>query len=183
MRLMTARARAAARAGAPWVFLAEIETGPETVEHFWGGLGTLHYAGESWIGIGGIASISGLSSDAAVLVQTITLTLALDEATANAFSADLRGRMARLSIAFLDEHRQIIRDPVEILEMRLDTATQKTDNGTTSFQLVGQTGFTSLEQPSRLLWTNEQQQHDFPGDTGFDRMPGIVAKEITWGPA
>ncbi len=178
---LSARSLAAARRGDPDFILCEIDT-PNGTERYWSGLGPITWQGHPYIGTGGLASVSGLSSDATAFIQTITLSLALDATTANYTALDLKGYEARLYHGFLDAHYQIIPDPVLIAAIVLDVSTEKHEAGQVSIQLSGQTGFVTLEQPARLLWTQEQLAHDHPGVTGFDRMPGDAAKQISWGP-
>lgn len=181
MRPASQAVRQALKDGAPSVLLAEFDL-PGGVERYWSGIGRLDYDGQSWVGIGGVSAISGVASEASAFIQTITFTLAVSDGTRSALSEDLRGRDARVWLGLLDEHAQIIPDPIEIVHVQLDTATISISDGTQQITLTGQTAFYTLEAPSRFLWTNEQQQADFPGDTGWDRAPGNVAKEVTWSP-
>ncbi len=181
MRPATSQFKRALVEGAPSVLLAEIDL-PGGIERYWNGIGVLSYDGEEWSGVGGIASVSGLSSEASAFIQTVTFSVAVDEATNAAMEDDIRGREARLLFALLDEHGQIIPDPIEVSVVSLDTATLQVGDGARQISLIGHTAFYTLEAPSRFLWTNEQQDFDFPGDTGWDRAPGNVAKEVTWSP-
>lgn len=181
MRPMTREAAEAARAGWPEILLAEIET-PDGVEHYHSGIGPLEHGGITWTGTGGLASLAGVASEASVSVQQVTASVVVDEALSGLLADDIKALSMRVWIAFLDPHFQIVRDPVLIVDCPLDTATLKMEPGQRIISLVGNAGFYSLEQPPRFLWTNEQQQHDFPGDTGFDRAPTNAKKEVTWKP-
>lgn len=181
MRPATSAVRRAIKAGAPSVLLAYFDL-PAGEERYWSGVGALSYAGETWVGVGGVAGISGAASEASTFIQTVTFSLAVNEATRSALDQDIRGREAIVWLAFLGSEGQIVPDPVEIVRAQLDTATMQVGDGTRQINLVGQTAFYTLEAPSRFLWTNEQQQFDFPGDTGWDRAPDNVTKEVTWSP-
>lgn len=181
MRPCSAAVRAALRRNAPSVMMAYFDL-PGGAERYWSGIGTLDYDGATWLGVGGIASVSGLSSEASAFIQTITFSVAVDEALRTTLTEDVRGREAILWMGLLDEHGQIIPDPIEISRVQLDTAALQVSDGVQQITLVGQTAFYTLEVPSRALWTNEQQDFDYPGDTGWDRAPDNANKEITWSP-
>ncbi len=181
MRKHTAAVRQALRANAPSVLLAEIQL-PASTERYWSGIGNLSYDGETWQGLGGVSGISGVSSEASTYIQTVTFSVAVDEAIRAALLGDVRGGEAICWMGLLNEHAEIIPDPVEIVRIQLDTMTLTVGDGTQQVNLVGQTAFYTLEAPSRKLWTNEQQDFDYPGDTGWDRAPGNADREITWSP-
>jgi len=181
MRLASAAVRRAIKAGAPTVLLAAFDL-PAGVERYWSGVGVLAFDGWQWKGVGGVGSIRGVASEASTFIQTVSFSMAVDEGIAAALTEDIRGREAIIWLGFLDEHGQIIPDPVEIISAQLDTSTHQVSDGSQIITLVGQTAFYTLEAPTRVLWTHEQQQFDFPGDTGWDRAPGNTTKEVTWSP-
>lgn len=181
MRPASAAVKRAIKAHAPSIVLAYFDF-PAGAERYHSGVGVLEFGGHSWAGLGGLAGVSGVSSEASTFIQTITLSVAVDEAFKLAFDDEIRGREAVLWMAWLDEFGQVIPDPVEIVRIQMDTITRQISEGAQSINIVGQTAFFTLEQPSRYLWTNEQQQFDFPGDTGWDRAPDNTNKEVTWSP-
>lgn len=181
MRPLTHAVRNAIRNKSPTVQLAYFDF-PAGEERFWNGVGTLQYDGFAWKGLGGLASISGVSSDASTFIQTINFTLAVDAQTILTVEDDIRGREAKAWLAFLDDHGQIVPDPIEIVSVEMDIASHQIDGDQQRITITGQTAFFTLEAPARFLWTNEQQQSDFPGDTGWDRAPGNATKEVTWSP-
>jgi len=181
MRPASAAVKRAIKAHAPSIVLAYFDL-PSGAERYHSGIGQLAYDGENWSGLGGLAGVSGASSEASTFIQTVTFSVAVDEAFAPILDQDIRGREAILWMAWLDEYGQIIPDPVELLRVQMDTATRQISEGSQVITITGQTAFYTLEQPSRVLWTNEQQQFDFPGDTGWDRAPDNTAKEVTWSP-
>lgn len=181
MRAATAAVKRALANGAPSVLLAYFDL-PDGPEYYWSGVGRLSFDGHEWAGVGGLASVAGLSSEASAFIQTITFSVAVEDAFRAALSDEIRGREAILWFALLDEHGQIIPDPIEIAAVQMDTMTLQVSEGTQQITIVGHTAFYTLEAPSRYLWTNEQQQFDYEGDTGWDRAPGNTTKEVTWSP-
>lgn len=181
MRAATSEVKAAIANRQPNILLAEFDF-PWGVERFHSGIGTLQYGGHEWQGTGGLASVSGVSSETSAFIQTINFSLMVDESTLIAMEEDIRGREAVVWMAWLDEFNQVIPDPIEIVAAQLDVATHKIEGGAQVITLTGQTGFWTLSVPTRFMWSNDQQQFDFPGDTGWDRAPQNATKEITWSP-
>lgn len=181
MRNATAAVKQAIADRRPNILLAEFDL-PWGVERFHSGIGTLQHAGHAWQGAGGLASVSGVSSETSAFIQTINFGLMVDESTILAMEGEIRGREAVVSMAWLDEWGQIIPDPIEIVAVQMDVATHKIEGGAQTVTITGQTGFWTLSVPTRFMWSNDQQQFDFPGDTGWDRAPQNATKEITWSP-
>ncbi len=181
MRAATTAVKQAIADHRPTLLLAEFDF-PWGVERYHSGVGTLAYNGHNWHGTGGLASVGGVSSETSAFIQTITFNLAVDESTILAMEGEIRGREAVIWMAWLDEHGQVIPDPVEIVAAKLDVASQKIEGGGQVITITGQTGFYTLSAPTRYLWSNDQQQFDFPGDTGWDRAPQNATKEVTWSP-
>jgi len=82
----------------------------------------------------------------------------------------------------MDEQGAVVPDPIQIDETLLDTASVVTGEDLIStLILVGTSAIFDFRRPKTLGITHEQQQLDFPGDTGFDRVPTEVAdKQISW---
>lgn len=165
-------------------FLAEVDTA-QGLTHFWSGVGTLVWDGYSWLGLGLLGRISGMGETAEV--RTTETRYELSGITANTelskfLESPVRGRLARAWFAALDEKYQVIPDPIQIDETLLDTATVTTaEDLVSTLALIGTSAIFDFRRPKSLGITHEQQQLDFPGDTGFDRVPTEVAdKQVSW---
>lgn len=166
-------------------FLAEIDTPVYGLTHFWSGAGTLSYNGYSWIGLGLLGAIQGMGETAEVRTTETRYALAgiTDNTELHKFlEQPVRGHIAKAWFAVMDEQGQVIPDPIQIDETLLDTATVSTaEDLVSTLILVGTSAIFDFRRPKTLAITHEQQQLDYPGDTGFDRIPTEVAdKQISW---
>jgi hypothetical protein len=165
-------------------FLAQINTFYGIVR-LWSGLGTLAWNGFSWTGLGRLGRITGMGETAEVRTTETRYELSgiADFAQLSYFLGQpVRGYVARAWLALLDEKFTVIPDPVLIDKTILDTATiSMAEDGTATLVLVGTSAIFDFRRPKSLAITNEQQQLDYPGDTGFDRVPTEVAdKTVSW---
>ena len=165
-------------------YLAEIDCffGPQ---RFWSGLGTLSYGGFNWKGAGLLGSVGGVGETAEIrtnethyVLSGITDTVEIS----NFLTYPVRGYSAKAWLALMDENFRVMPDPILVDQSILDTASVSVaDDLTSTLVLTATSAIFDFRRPVGLAITNEQQQIDFPGDTGFDRMPTEVAdKVISW---
>lgn len=186
MRALKIEASAALEAKAARVaILAEFVLA--TTHRFWSGAGTLSYGGNNWTGVGRLGRISGAGETAEIRTTETGYELAgiSDFASLNDFiSAPIRGYRARAWLAFLDEGGVVIADPVLLDDSVLDTATPTfADDGTATLRLNATSAMFYWPKPVARYITHEDQQEDYPGDTGFNRIPTeVAAKQVAWTP-
>lgn len=165
-------------------FLAYIDH-PSGPYYFWSGIGSLVYGGNTYVGISKLGRVqaTGETSEVKTVDTSYQLLGASIDATAAAIIAQpIRGRIARFWFALFDEAWSIVSSPVLIDETILDHAVVSTgDDLTQVLSLNGTSAIFDFRRPARIAITNEQQQIDYPGDTGFDRIPTEVAdKTVSW---
>jgi len=165
-------------------FLAEVETSVGLTQ-FWSGPGTLSYDGKSWLGLGALGRISGMGETAEVRTTETRYELSgisNNTELAKFLNNPVRGLLAKAWFALMDDQNQVIPDPIQIDETLLDTATVLTsENMISTLILVGTSAIFDFRRPKTLAITHEQQQLDYLGDTGFDRIPTEVAdKQVSW---
>lgn len=165
-------------------FLAEIETAGGTVR-LWSGVGTLSWDGFDWLGLGRLGRISGMGETGEVRTVETRYELAGindNDSLSDFLDTPVRGYLARAWLALMDEDGAVIADPIQIDETVLDTATVSVQDDLSSVLiLTGNSAIFDFRRAKALGITNEQQQQDFPGDTGFDRVPTEVAdKTVSW---
>jgi hypothetical protein len=148
-------------------FLAKIDTFAG-FKYFWSGIGTLAFDGQSWIGLGALGRISGMGETVEVRTTETRYELSGisdNPALSDFLSEPIRGKIARAWIAFMTADFEVIPDPIQIDESILDVAAQHIGEDLLSvLSLIGTSAI-----------------FDFPGDTGFDRVPTEVAdKQVPW---
>lgn len=163
--------------------LAQVETATGS-KYFWSGAGTLVHDGQNWTGVGRLGRVSGAGETAEV--RTTETRYELSGVPVNddldAFLNDpVRGLAARAWLAVMDENFAVL-GTVQIDETVLDTAGVAIgEDGSAALTLTGTSAIFDFRKPVSAYITHEQQQADYPGDTGFDRIPTEVAdKKLVW---
>lgn len=168
-----------------YCFLAEVNTydGPT---YWWSGAGVLNYDGKEWLGAGLLGRVQGMGETAEIrVVETRYQLSGIDSENpelSKFLEQSVRGRIAKTWFALLDENYRVIDSPLQIDETILDTATTlDAEDGTSTLILTGNSAIFNYRRPRSLKITHEQHQVDFPGSTGFSRIPTeVVDKTVSW---
>lgn len=153
----------------------------------WSGLGTIQWDGFSWIGLGKLGRIQGIGETTEIRTSETQYQLAgvtIDATAAQIIAQPIYDREAKTWLAFLSENMAVLPDPILIDQSNLDYAQAMVDEDLRQWlTLFGRSAIYDFRRPTRIFITNEQQQFEHAGDTGFDRIPTeVVDKEIKWTP-
>jgi len=182
MRALTARTYAAIK-GTPVfpVVLVTIDH-PTAMLYLWSGTGPLVYGGNTYSGVGLFAGVEGVTSDSNIRIWEVQLFLSGVPADAlDAIETSLKNKACTIDIAFMDKERNVLPDLIRMAEPTLDAPIVAVDEGGLhTLVLNGQLGLWQLERILAVSWTTEQQQDVYSTDTGFDMIPELADKEVTW---
>jgi len=155
---------------------------PTAMLYLWSGTGDLSYGGNTYQGVGLFAGIDGVVSDTTLRIWEVQLFLSGVPSTAlDAVETSLRNKACTIDIAFLDERGAVIEDPIRMADPTLDHPVINVDeNGMHTLIIKGQLGLWQLERVLAVSWTTEEQQDTYPTDVGFDLIPLLADKEVTW---
>jgi len=167
--------------GWPRLLLAEIDH-PSGTFYGWSGLGILDYDGHQWTGLGVLGKVAPVKSSSELAIQEITFTLSgLRPEELALLDEVVQGRTGLLWLACLDPAGNVVRHPWLQLDATLDYQSFNTsESGEVSVQVVGHSGFRTLERTLDEVWSPEDQKSRFPDDTGLDDLPFLQNQEITW---
>ena len=181
-RMMTHRMAQALKARAPLAQLAWIDH-PSGEIRLWTGIGDLEYAGHTWTGAGVLGSVGPISYSRELSVQDVTLSLrGLKAEDTVRLSSDVRGRRAQTWLACLDDG-QVVPDPMQTLDLVCDYQSyQISDDGQATVSIIAHTAFYTLQRAVNEVWSDQDQQLHFPGDTGMALIPELQTKELQWTP-
>jgi len=164
--------------------LCELDLPGGAIERLWSGAGTLTWNGNPYYGLGKLGKISGAGETAEIRTTETTYQLSgiVDAEALNNFILNpVRNGVATAWLAFLDEDEQVIANPVIIDQSILDTAAVlEGEDGTSTLALRGTSDIFDMKRPRGRYVSNEQQQADYPGDTGMDRVPGLANRTVSW---
>lgn len=165
------------------IILAEIEH-PDGTVNVWSGIGSIDWDGKTWIGLGLLGRIGADAETVNIKVQTVTFDLAgVAQENLRFLETSAQGRNALFRQAFLYDDGRIIPNPLfrySGIISHIESA--EDENGTYTISVVTSSALGNVRRSVALSWTHEQQQEEFPGDTGLDRIPQLTDKEIIWTP-
>jgi hypothetical protein len=157
--------------------LVEIDH-PAGIVRVWSGVGSLIWNGNTFKGIGALGKIEGIGETAEVRTSETRYSIASPKLDASALTIAMqspRGRLARTWLALLDLNWQVIDSPILIDESIIENLESQIDEtGEQVLSLNATSAIFDFTRPPAFAVTHEQQQVDFPGDSGFDRIPTEV---------
>lgn len=153
----------------------------------WTGNGRLNAGGEVWDGIGQLGAISGLEQaingeapEASFILSGIDsqiMRLARDE-----FEAKAKNRMVRVYVQFFRQDDDVPLDqPFPIWAGRMHAPLFNiAASGAREVTMTAESLFTLRSRPNFSMYTDRDQQKRFDGDKGFQFVPLMRNKLVTW---
>lgn len=159
----------------------------------WTGIGDVSFAGEEWIGIGGVdgdgnaACIGSLDTigegtDGSATGIKVTIVGISPEHREHLEAQALRGSQFRVYFGALNETRQIVQAYKLLTRARLDSY-QIVDGDTLSVIVTGESRMIDQRRPAIKRYTDAYQQRKYPGDRFFEYMPQLPSIPILWAKA
>ncbi len=168
------------------LFAIELEISDGTLR-FWNGYGniTMTAGGSSKVftGAGDFLGISPISESSTLQMQGINILLTGIKSSliSSILSAQYTNRDATLYMGLFNTSGSVIGDVYTLFKGKMDVC-NITENGETSnISLNVESRLIVFELPKERLYTLEDQQIDFSSDLGFEFIPELQDKEITWG--
>jgi len=168
------------------LFAIELEISDGTLR-FWNGYGniTMTAGGSSKVftGAGDFLGISPISESSTLQMQGINILLTGIKSSliSSILSAQYTNRDATLYMGLFNTSGSVISDVYTLFKGKMDVC-NITENGETSnISLNVESRLIVFELPKERLYTLEDQQIDFSSDLGFEFIPELQDKEITWG--
>jgi hypothetical protein len=142
---------------------------------------TVTWSGNDWIGAGAITALQPI--DESVSPQAAALAIqfsGLQPTLVEQIMVDhYQGRPATVWLAALDGSA-VIADPVQVFAGFIDEPTIELGQ-TATVTLTLENEWARWERAPDLLYTDAEQQAEFPGDTGFRYVEALENLEISWG--
>jgi len=162
--------------------LAEIEH-PDGTARFWTGIGKLYWQGSTWTGSGRLGTVTPIKQTSALAIQEIQFQMSgVDVEIAAGLNDNVRNLSGKVWLAGIWK-RAVVADPYLILDSELDYQQFDVDDqGNASITITARSGFYQLQRNIDEAWTSEEQKTIYPGDTGFDLIPGLQNQDIIWSP-
>lgn len=156
----------------------------------WTGYGQIVSGGFTWTGVGGLGSISGLEQAVNGEAPETTLILSgvdsdIVRLTRDEFTAKARNKLVRVYVQFHNEIDDtpltLYDDPYPIWSGRMKTARfELQSEGVRRINVAVESLFALRSRPNSSMYTSSDQQQRFAGDKGFDYVPTLLNKVVTW---
>jgi hypothetical protein len=155
---------------------SRVTTAPWDVSFVYGTEGTLTFKG-----VGVLGSATSVSEVNGAQASGLRATLSgIDNARiAQALGDQYQGRRARLFLGFCNEAWQLVDTPMLLWRGRMDT--MAIERGATATITVAlESRLADLLRPRTRLYTNEDQQLEYPGDRGMEFVAKQSDVPIVW---
>jgi len=168
------------------IFAIELEISDGTLR-FWTGNGdiTMTAGGSSktFTGLGDFLGISPISESSTLQMQGINILLTGIKSSliSSILSAQYTNRDATLYMGLFNTSGSVIADVYTLFKGKMDVCNISENGETSNISLNVESRLVVFELPKERLYTLEDQQIDFSTDLGFEFIPELQDKEITWG--
>jgi hypothetical protein len=151
----------------------------------WTGVGTIVWNGQTWQGVGTFGGFSGVEETGEI--RAVNFTVSLDGVSPLLISAALgdakQGAPGRVWLGMLDSTGALIGTPYLIAAGRLDVPEIEDSGEAATVRITYESRLIDLKRPRIRRYTSEDQKLDYADDLGFDFIPSLQDKTITWGRA
>lgn len=145
----------------------------------WDGVGKFSFGGNEYLGVGGLASISGVGNSSDIQDHRVEVTLnQIPLAALSEVDQSIKGSAASITAVMIAENGEIIGSRVLFAGVGDYTKTKITKNEAT-VRAVIRGKMASWSAAPRAFYTDSDQQLRYPGDTGFSRMKELESATIT----
>ena len=159
--------------------VASFASGPV---YMWSGIGTTVWGGNTWKGIGTLGSVATIEEGATIEAKGITLTLsAMDPTLLTGITDEFQVGLPVIVYLGVFAAGALIDTPLIAWSGRMDQPTLDVDGSTASISIACENRLVEMNVAVDRRYTNEDQQLDYPGDTGLSFVNAIQDVTIFWG--
>ena len=165
------------------VLIAKIGTSGTDV-NLWTGMGDLTHLGETYSGVGNLGGVSEIAENQNLQAGGIAFTLTgINPALVSSILSSMRyGRPAKLWLGLVDISTGLIVDaPIKIFAGLTDMANMEEGAEVSTITITSENRLADLERPRIRRYTTEDQKLTDPTDLGFEYVPSLQDKVISWG--
>ena len=153
----------------------------------WNGYGNLTMtaggSSQTFTGQGDMLGVTEVEETSTLSMSGVTLTLAGIKSSliSTALGANYTNRNGSIYLGLFDASNNVIADVYTLFKGKMDVLNIQEGAETAVITLKLESRLITFEKPANRLYTLEDQQVDFPNDLGFEFIPDLQDKEITWG--
>tara|TARA_R100000995_G_scaffold71301_1_gene39934 strand:- start:46 stop:624 length:579 start_codon:yes stop_codon:yes gene_type:complete len=154
---------------------------------FWNGYGNLTMtaggSSKTFTGTGDLLGITPISESTTLQMSGVTISVSGIKGSliSTALSAQYTNRNGSIYLGLFDTSQNVVSDVYTIFQGKMDVLNISEQGTTSTITLNIESRLISFDLPIDRKYTLEDQQVDFPSDVGFEFIPDLQDKEITWG--
>jgi hypothetical protein len=162
--------------------LAEIHFKSQTV-YIWSGVGNLVYAGNTYLGVGNLGSISRVSAGVDLAAGGMVVSLSgIDANLLHESLTDIQlGAPATIRFALLDAGGNVLGTPYPLFVGLVDKPTITPGLKAITISLALETRFTNLQRANARRYTAGDQGIYYPDDSAFQWVEQLNDQALKWG--
>ena len=150
--------------------------------YLWTGLGNININSNTYVGVGDLLSISGITETADLSAQGISLSLSGIDSTSGsiydkALTTPYQGRVCNLYFGIVGSES----DMIEVFTGYMDTMNIEEGPTSTTIEVTVESKFVDLERPRWRKYTDAYQKSVYPSDQGFEYVAGLQEQRLPWG--
>lgn len=163
------------------IIFVEIDTSAGNV-YFWSGYGNFLWNSITWTGGGNLIDIGAITEQNRVQASGCVLSLTgINTAMIATVLTDLRRYMpAKIWLGAIDNNYQLIADPFQILNGRIDSANITATGKTSTIQITVESRLIAMRNPKWRRYTDLDQRIECPNDAGFTMVDTIQDATINF---
>ena len=152
--------------------------------HDW--LGTIEWDGKEWHGVGNLGEIEELEETTEITNVSLQLVLSgvNQELVKAALDSDYYRRRVNIWLAVLDMSTGELKEEPTVSDPfwsgYMDVMSAQIADEDFVITLTAENEDADMERPTSTLYSNAQQQSDYPGDKGFELLLPAVDSTVTW---
>lgn len=153
------------------------------VTYAWTGAGQFSYGGNTYYGLGTLASVSPIQESSDVRSDGIVLGLSGIDPTmiSEVLTEVQQGLPCILSVGFFDDNTNLIGTPVIAFSGFMDQPQISEGTDTCTVTIACENRMAQLQMPRERRYTDQEQRRDYPNDAGFMYVNAIQNWNSTWG--
>lgn len=154
------------------------------IVNLWTGLGDIDWNSKTWLSSGGlITSVSQISETSDVRADGLIILMSgISETLRSLILSEVeQGKPGTVYIGFINDAGDVVVDPANAFEGRLDVPSMKDGGEAISISFAYETRLRDLERAREFRYTNESQKILFPDDIGFEYVPSLQDWNGVWG--
>jgi len=151
----------------------------------WTGIGDLAWNSLTFSGLGDLGGISAIEETEETRANGLSFTLnGIPSAMVSSIlTENYRNRVCTVYLALFASLTATspITAPATMFVGRMDQAILDDDGETSTINLTAESRLVDLQRARERRYTDEDQQAVYSGDVGFEYVPGLQDKELSWG--